>query len=146
MRTSLAIVILAVSACTFDPGTSTPANDDDTGSVDPSATTPPPDDSPPDITPPVDDGYVPKALTATRFGVFYQISGDVLDTYQDPDHGLPQIANHAWLITHSHAVAFASRALADHVHLRDDFYYAPAFDVWDASHMGWETASDTTLA
>jgi hypothetical protein len=146
MRTSLAIVIIAVSACTFDPGPSAPAGDDDTGSVDPSATTPPPDDSPPDVTPPVDDGYVPKALTATRFGVFYQISGDVLDTYQDPDHGLPQIANHAWLITHSHAVAFASRTLADHVHLRDDFYYAPAFDVWDASHKGWETASDTTLA
>src|SRR5258706_10456254 len=85
-------------------------------------------------------------MTATLFGVFYQISGDVLDIYQDPDHGLPHIDNHAWLITHSHATAFASKALADRIHVRDDFYYAPAFDVWDASHHGWQTASDATLA
>ncbi|HSD88880.1 MAG TPA: hypothetical protein VLB44_15235 [Kofleriaceae bacterium] len=92
-----------------------------------------------------DDGYVPKAFTATRFGVFYQVSKDVLDIYQDADTGLPQVADHAWLITQSHATAFASRQLADSVHRRADFYYAPAFDIWDASHNGWQTASDAQL-
>src|SRR5262245_35873785 len=107
-------------------------------------TQPLPDDS--DVTPPAtDDGWVPQAVAATRFGVFYQVSKDVLDLYQDADHGLPQTADHAWLITQSHATAFASKALADLVHRRADFYYAPAFDIWDASHDGWETAPDATL-
>jgi len=94
---------------------------------------------------PADDGYVPKAFTATRFGVFYQVSKDVLDIYQHADTGLPQVADHAWLITQSHATAFASRQLADSVHRRADFYYAPAFDIWDASHDGWQTATDAQL-
>jgi hypothetical protein len=139
MRTSLALLFLAACAAT-------PSGGDDDGNADPSSATPAPDDSPQDLVPPVDDGYQPKALTATRFGVFYQLSGDVLDTYQDADHGLPYLSNHAWLITHSHAVAFASRTFADHIHQRDDFYYAPAFDIWDASHKGWHDASDATLA
>src|SRR4051812_46425299 len=80
-------------------------------------------------TPAVDDGYVPHAVTADRLGVFYQVSKDVLDIYQDPTHGLPHAPNHAWLITQSHATAFATRQLADLVHRRDDFYYAPAFDI-----------------
>ncbi len=106
----------------------------------------PPDDFGEPATPPApDDSYVPKAFTASRFGVFYQISQDVLDHYQDVDRGLPHVPGHAWIITQSHATAFASKALADLVHRRDDFYYAPAFDVWDASHFGWQTASDATL-
>src|SRR5262249_52871977 len=94
----------------------------------------------------VDDGYVPKAVTASRFGVFYQVSSDVLDAYQAQSSGLPQVAGHAWLFTQSHATAFASRVLADRVHARADFYYAPAFDIWDASHHGWQTADDAMLA
>ena len=49
---------------------------------------------------------------------------------------MPQSANHAWLIARGHATAFATRQLADLVHRRADFYYAPAFDIWDASHAG----------
>ena len=111
-----------------DPGAEQPQDDFDT------------------LTTPVDDGYVPKAMTATRFGVFYQVSRDVLDLYQDADKGLPEVANHAWLITQSHATAYATKALADLVHRRADFYYAPAFDIWDAKHQGWQTASDAQLA
>jgi hypothetical protein len=95
--------------------------------------------------PPVDDGYIPKPFTATRFGVFYQVSSDVLAIYQDADKGLPQVAGHAWIITQSHATAFASKTLGDRIHQRPDFYYAPAFDLWDASHDGWQTASDAQL-
>ena len=120
-------------------------SDPDPGSDDPGMDLPP-DDSPMDALTPTDDGYIPKPFTATRFGVFYQLSDDVIDIYQDPQQGLPHVADHAWIITHSHAVAFASRTFADKIHERDDFYYAPAFDVWDASHAGWETASDATLA
>lgn len=139
-----AIAFALLSACSTTP---TGGGDDDpaSGSADPGEA-PPPDDFQQTGTPPPDDGYVPKPVTASRFGVFYQVSADVLATYQDPVHGLPQVADHAWLITHSHATAFASRALADLVHARGDFYYAPAFDVWDASHAGWQTASDATLA
>jgi hypothetical protein len=132
-------VVLTACAASVD----IPPEDPNPGSDDPGQS-PPPDDMG-DPTPAVDDGYVPKAFTATRFGVFYQLSGDVLDAYEDPTNGLPHIPNHAWLITQSHGVAFASRTMADHVHLRDDFYYAPAFDVWDASHAGWQTADDATL-
>src|SRR5262245_36281040 len=104
-----------------------------------------PDDGYGDPAPVLDDGYTPKPMTATRFGVFYQISDDVLTLYQDPAAGLPASDNHAWLITESHATAFASRMLADRVHRRADFYYAPAFDVWDKSHDGWLTADEATL-
>jgi len=127
------VLALALAAC---------AGDVDTGASDPGQTLPP-DQFGGGVTPAVDDGYVPKPLTATRFGIFYQVSADVLTLYQA---GLPQGGNHAWLITQSHGTAFATRALADRVHARGDFYYAPAFDVWDASHAGWETASDATLA
>ena len=91
-----------------------------------------------------DDGWVPRALTATRFGIFYQVSGDVLDHYQGAT-GLPQVAGHAWIITQSHATAYASKTLGDRVHLRPDFFYAPAFDLWDDRHHGWQTASDAQL-
>ncbi|HUJ60276.1 MAG TPA: hypothetical protein VLX92_17335 [Kofleriaceae bacterium] len=132
------VLAVALVACT-----SAPPGDPDPGSADPG------EDLPPDSFPGgtgSDDGYVPKAFTATRFGVFYQVSADVLDAYQATDgSGLPEADGHAWLITHSSATAFASRGLADLVHRRADFYYAPAFDVWDASHAGWETASDATL-
>jgi hypothetical protein len=140
----LLVVLPAVwlIACAGDPPAWQP--DPNPGSDDPGED-PPPDSLGGDGTIPADDGYVPKAFTATRFGVFYQLSGDVLDTYQDPTHGLPQAQGHAWLMTQSHGVAFASRTMADHVHLRDDFYYAPAFDIWDASHNGWQTADDATL-
>src|SRR5277367_6839616 len=114
---------LALAACA--------AGEPDTGASDPGQTLPPDDFG--GGTPAVDDGYVPKPLTAARFGIFYQISADVLAIYQA---GLPQDGNHAWLITQSHGTAFATRALADRVHARGDFYYAPAFDVWDASHAG----------
>jgi hypothetical protein len=130
-------LVLALAACTAD------VDSLDDG---PSAESPPPDDYANDNAPLVDDGYVPHAVTATRFGVFYQVSTDVLDTYQDAAHGLPATGNHAWIITESHATKFAARSLADLVHRRADFYYAPAFDLWDASHDGWETASDSKLA
>lgn len=136
---ALALALL-VAACVADA----PSGDPDPGSADPGQTQPP-DDFGADATPPVDDGYVPKPFTASRFGVFYQVSADVLDTYQDPVHGLPEVADHGWIITHSNATAFASRTLADRVHQRADFYYYPAFDVWDASHAGWQTADDATL-
>jgi len=117
--------------------------DPDPGDEDPGTEQPADDFT--ESTPPTDDGYVPKPLTATRFGVFYQVSKDVLDLYQDQEVGLPNVANHAWLITQSHATAFASKALADLVHRRADFYYAPAFDIWDASHNGWLDATDAQL-
>lgn len=140
LHSLLFVPALVLAGCSVADSTNA---DPQPGSDDP-AETPPPDGS--DVTPPlVDDGYVPKPFTATRFGVFYQISGDVLDIYQDPQTGLPHVPGHAWLITHSHATAFASKALADKVHARDDFYYAPAFDLWDASHQGWQTASDAQL-
>jgi hypothetical protein len=135
----LGVLALALAACT---GAASDPSADDDDDPHPPAT----DDGFNDPTPPADDGYVPKAMTASRFGVFYQISRDVLDVYQDAAQGLPMTDNHAWLITHSHATAFASRALADLVHRRSDFYYAPAFDLWDASHDGWQTASDAKLA
>jgi hypothetical protein len=121
--------------------------DSDPGTSDPGQT--PPDDpfeGGSDETPgtPVDN-YQPKAFTASRFGVFYQVSQDVLDLYQSTDKGLPKVAGHAYLITQSHATAFASKGLADLVHRRADFYYAPAFDIWDASHDGWQTATDAQL-
>jgi hypothetical protein len=93
---------------------------------------------------PVDDGWVPRKPQATRFGIFYQVSRDVLDHYQGAN-GLPQVAGHAWIITQSHATAYASKRLADTVQRRADFYYAPAFDLWDDRHFGWQTASDATL-
>jgi hypothetical protein len=89
-----------------------------------------------------DDGWVPRKPTATRLGIFYQISGDVLDQYQAE---LPTTSGHAWIITQSHATAYASKVLATRVQQRADFYYAPAFDIWDAKHDGWQTASDTQL-
>ena len=92
-----------------------------------------------------DDGYQPHAMTATRFGVFYEMSPDILASLQDPTAGVPQSANHAWIVTHSHGDAHASRALADLVHARADFYYAPAFDLWRA-YPSWQTASDAELA
>ena len=148
VRTGLVWALL-FAGCTFasDPGAPSDDPSDDPG--DGAEDTPPPvlpdDFATPDLPAP-DDGWVPKAFTATRFGVFYQISQDVLDRYQAPGTGLPQVAGHAYIITQSHAVAFASKVLADLVHRRADFYYAPAFDVWDASHDGWQTASAATLA
>lgn len=118
-------------------------DDPDPGEEDPG--TEQPDDEFTEAVPPVDDGYVPKPLTASRFGVFYQVSKDVLDHYQDATSGLPNVANHAWLITQSHATAYASKTLAETVHRRADFYYAPAFDLWDDKHNGWESASDAQL-
>src|SRR5215467_12330433 len=96
---ALAVLPLALAGCASADG-----DDDDVR---------PAYDGFPDPTPPIDDGYVPKPMTATRFGIFYQISNDVLDLYQDPAEGLPATDNHAWLITVSHATAFASRKLAD---------------------------------
>src|SRR4029079_9356072 len=100
-----------------DPGDDAPPDEDE----------PPPPDDFPEPSPPADDGYVPKAFDATRFGVFYQLSRDVIDLYQDEQKGLPHVAGHAWLITQSHATAFASKAMADLVHRRHDLYYPPAF-------------------
>lgn len=146
--TLVAIAPLVFAGCGADSASSAdpePGAEDPGQDPPPDDVTPTPDPDPDPGTPPVDDGYVPKALTATRFGVFYQLSGDVIDAYQDATTGLPQVSNHAWLVTQSHATAFASKTLADHVHQRADFYYAPAFDVWDASHAGWMTADDATL-
>lgn len=139
---ALALVPLLLAGCS-QPAVDDPEPDPDPGADDPGEA--PPEDEFDEPMVPTDDGYVPKAMTATRFGVFYQLSRDVLDHYQDPEHGLPQVANHAWLITQSHATAYASKAMAETVHRRADFYYAPAFDLWDAKHMGWQTASDAQL-
>ena len=101
----------------------------------------PPDEFDAPNAPPADDGWVPRMPTTTRMGIFYQVSGDVLDHYQAE---LPT-SGHAWIITQSHATAYASKALGDRVHQRADFYYAPAFDIWDDKHDGWMTASDAQL-
>jgi hypothetical protein len=90
----------------------------------------------------VDDGWVPRLPTAPRFGVFYRLSKDVLVTAEPT--GLPQVAATRGS-SQSHATAYASKGLAELVHRRDDFYYAPAFDVWDAKHDGWQTTTDTQL-
>lgn len=143
MRSPLIMALLPsllMAGCSGDP-----SDDPEPGADDPGQTQPADEYSEPAMPPPIDDGYIPKPFTATRFGVFYQISSDVLSIYQDADTGLPQVAGHAWIITHSHATAFASKTLADAIHKRTDFYYAPAFDIWDASHDGWQTASDATL-
>ncbi|HEY5920047.1 MAG TPA: hypothetical protein VIV11_00190 [Kofleriaceae bacterium] len=136
---------MAVLPCLLLAGCTDPTVEDpDPGADDPGET--PPQDDFDDATPiPSDDGYVPKPFTAARFGVFYQLSRDVLDLYQDTEKGLPQVANHAWLVTQSHATAYASKQMAETVHRRADFYYAPAFDLWDAKHVGWQTASDAQL-
>src|SRR5204863_5297566 len=68
--------------------------------------TPAPPDDFSQPAPAVDDGWVPRLPAATRFGVFYQVSQDVLDHYQGAT-GLPQVSDHAWIITQSHATAFA---------------------------------------
>ena len=134
--------VLLLAGCT-GAAPDDPVEDPEPGEEDPG--TEQPADEFTDSVPAVDDGYVPKPLTASRFGVFYQVSKDVLDHYQDPTTGLPNVSNHAWLITQSHATAYASKALAENVHKRADFYYAPAFDLWDDKHNGWETASDAQL-
>ncbi|HEV8323720.1 MAG TPA: hypothetical protein VG389_19030 [Myxococcota bacterium] len=92
---------------------------------------------------------VPSAPRATlagkRFTVFYQVSGDVLDTYADPTLGLPMAADHAYVFAQSHATAWASAAFAATIHgARSDFYYAPAFDLHE--FPDWRTADDATLA
>jgi hypothetical protein len=136
MRLCLAAVAVVLTSC-MGHLDDLDTNDDDPGE------SPPPDDFSGPQPAATDDGYIPKPLTATRFGIFYQVSPDVMSDFQS---GLPVADNHAWLITQSHGTIFATRGLADLVHQRADFYYAPAFDVWDASHFGWETASDATLA
>nr|HEX4316558.1 hypothetical protein [Kofleriaceae bacterium] len=91
-----------------------------------------------------DDGYVPHAVTASRFGVFYEVSPDVLAAYQDPTSGLPQAADHAWIISQSLGTQHASRPLANAVHKRGDFYYAATFDLWKA-YPSWQSDSDASL-
>ncbi|HEU0037509.1 MAG TPA: hypothetical protein VFQ53_43155 [Kofleriaceae bacterium] len=139
---SLALAVLALSCAGAPPDDEDPGEE---GTTDVDTPPPPlPDDLGETGAPPIDDGWVPRKPAATRFGIFYQLSRDVLDLYQS-DRGLPQVSNHAWIITQSHATAFASRPMADMVHRRADFYYAPAFDLWDDSHNGWQIASDATL-
>jgi hypothetical protein len=165
------LAALLLAACTASSGSSDPVgpSDDSTtddgsddgtgedpsgtgGDTDPGASDPgqtPPDDpfgGDPEVPPGTpEDNYQPKAFTASRFGIVYQVSQDVLDLYQDVDRGMPKVAGHAYIVTQSHATAFAAKGLADLVHRRADFYYAPAFDIWDASHDGWQTASDATM-
>lgn len=128
----------------MDPSDDTSTDDPEPGTEDPGQQQPPDDFDTPDPTPAVDDNWTPPPFTASRFGVFYQVTRDVLDEYQG-DNGLPQVAGHAWIITQSHATAYASKALADLIHRRADFLYAPAFDLWDAKHAGWQTATATQL-
>jgi hypothetical protein len=148
MRSKLFMALvpsLLIAGCTgADPADPT-SDDPEPGAEDPGQEQPPDEFTESEPPGSVDDGYVPKAFTATRFGVFYQVSSDVLDIYQAQDTGLPQVAGHAWIITQSHATAFASKTMADRIHQRADFYYAPAFDLWDASHDGWQTATDAQL-
>src|SRR5262245_18972501 len=111
--TMRALHAMALLPCLLLAGCSEETVDPDPGAEDPGMELPADEFDTPAAMPPADDGYLPKALTATRFGVFYQVTHDVLDLYQDADRGLPVVANHAWLITQSHATAYASRALGD---------------------------------
>lgn len=141
LRSLVLVPALLLAGCS----TSSTSDDPDPGAEDPGQEQPPDDFDQPDPPPLPDDSWTPPPFTASRFGVFYQVTRDVLDEYQAADTGLPQAAGHAWIITQSHATAFASKALADLVHRRADFLYAPAFDLWDASHAGWQTATTAQL-
>jgi hypothetical protein len=136
---------LLSAGCMSEPETPQDDGAGGDGSDDIGEITPAPTDEFDELPSPVDDSWTPPPFTATRFGVFYQISKDVLDHYQDSTVGLPKVAGHAWIITHSHATAYASKALAALVHRRADFLYAPAFDIFDAAHEGWTTAPDAQL-
>jgi len=147
-RTSILLASVGACALAAAPLLSCMAADD--GSDEP-----PPDDEGVDQTPvPPDDmpgGPVaadplwrPRAFGKTRFVVFYQLSPDLLTTYASPTTGMPHVADHGYVFTQSHASVNASRQTADSIHAaRDDFYYAPAFDVWE--RPGWITASDAQL-
>jgi hypothetical protein len=136
------VCALLMAGCTGTAPTDV-AEDPEPAAEDPGTT--PPEDDFTETTPLPDDTWEPRPFTATRFGVFYQVTRDVLDAYQADGSGMPEAAGHAWIITQSHAVAYASKTLADLVHRRADFYYAPAFDIWDDKHKGWQTASDAQL-
>jgi len=149
LRSMAFVPALLIAGCSGSEPTTAddPMDDPEPGAEDPGQEQPQDDFEDPTPTPaPADDNYQPKLFSATRFGVFYQVTKDVLDEYQAVDgKGLPKVAGHAWLITQSHATAYASKGLADMVHRRDDFYYAPAFDLWDAKHDGWQTATTAQL-
>lgn len=96
---------------------------------------------------PAEEAWIPQPFTATRFAVFYQVGGDVIDLYADPELGFPRSPEHAYVFAHSHVTAEhpASRELAERIHnARPDFKYAPCFDL--NNHPGWSMASDAELA
>ena len=131
-------VLALVSSCVVGEDEPPPPDEDENGD-----TPVPPDDMPGPI-PDQDPNWRPRAFGKSRFVVFYQVSPDALDTYADPTTGLPQVADHGYIFSISHATAFANRETGDRIHARrPDFYYAPAFDVWERE--GWITASDTQL-
>lgn len=144
------VLACALAACAIgddggDGGDSTdPLPPDDDGAID-QTPTPPDDLAGAEAPAPPDPTWQPRAFGKTRFVVFYQLSADVVDVYKDPVTGLPHVPDHGYVFTQSHASVSASRATADLIHnARDDFYYAPAFDVWERD--GWLSASDAQLA
>lgn len=83
-------------------------------------------------------------LDGKRFTVFYQVGQDALAEYADPEHGLPRSSDHLHVFSHSGASQAVSPGLAALIHdARDDFRYAPAFDLNE--HPGWLHASDAEL-
>src|ERR1043165_5555988 len=95
MRSWLSMALLPsllIAGCTGADPTDPPSDDPEPGADDPGQQQPPDDFMQSDPPGTVDDGWVPKAFTATRFGVFYQVSSDVLDIYQAQDTGLAHVA------------------------------------------------------
>jgi hypothetical protein len=85
------------------------------------------------------------SLAGKRFTIFYQFSPDVLEVYADEETGLPRSPENLHIFSFSHPSGkAASSVTAARVHdARDDFAYAPAFDLND--HDGWRTASTAQL-
>jgi hypothetical protein len=138
-RVVLMSFVLAACAAPDGEGDDLPPPDDEV--VD---ETPVPPDDMPQSPAPFDPTWQPRPFGKTRFVVFYQMSGSLIDLYANETTGLPHVADHGYIFTQSHASVGASREMADRIHAaRDDFYYAPAFDVWERE--GWLTASDAQL-
>jgi hypothetical protein len=138
-RGLLLSLVLVVGACTGE-GDVDDLEDEEVVEQTPQ----PPDDMAGQTPAPPDPTWQPKAFGKSRFVVFYQLSGDLIDLYANSTTGLPHVADHGYVFTQSHASVGASREMADRIHAaRDDFYYAPAFDVWERD--GWLTASDAQL-
>lgn len=84
------------------------------------------------------------SLSGKRFTVYYQLSMDAVQIYADATKGLPKTPGHVHVFAHSGASQAVTASLADSIHAaRDDFKYAPAFDLHE--HVGWYSAGDAKL-